>query len=573
MGIKNSKGNQNFIANFKEKFLAKKTAKQLQKQQKLAVSSSDKEKKSFGGFLQNSFVTMKKSFQKLLSSCKKISLKKSLQSLLHSKKKKTAILAILVFIVFVISMVSLCTHLGSFVEKHESKMYYVDDQGIKYLEIDNGFITEKLIVESGDILPTIQDYFSENYEIQKDATISYFEGKNGISIESFTFEKEGNVYVRGIREIDVVIHNGKEYATKLIIKDTKDPYVTLQDLTITEGESLDPESFVSLYVDDSQIQEHTSYFPESINYSTAGVYDVTIKVCDLGNNCVEGVSKLTVRKGEASSANSSGNNKNQTSPSKGSSSGSGSGSSSSSKPSSSGSSGSSSSGNSSHTQTPSQGNSTPAPRVFVKTVTEENGIYKYDDHYGARLNYYAYSVTYNLYSDGYKEVTNIQGHTYTLYDPKGYVGNFTALKKEALTYISNNSSVNNAASYFLTATNKKRAEKGVSALVLNDDLNKIAQIRAMEIAYSQIGTDSKGNHIRPDGSSFSTIFTAYGYKATIKGENFVSGGTTISNYDAFTSLVGSSSHLANMVNGNYTKMGVGKFNFNGKIYWVQLFSN
>lgn len=251
MEKKDIKNNTNFITKLKDKRLARKAARQLQKQQKLATPSKGW-KPILGEKIKRFPVKGKELFTKLFYSIKHFSFLDYFKDFIHSKKKKTTVIAILVFFVFVVSVFSLLSSLTTLVAKQESKIYYIDDQGIKFLEIENGFITEKLVVESGDSLPTIQDYFSENYEIQSDATISYFDGKNGISIESFTFEKEGNVYVRGIREIDVVIQNGKEYSTKLIIKDTKDPYVTLQDLTITEGESIDPESFVSLYVDEDR---------------------------------------------------------------------------------------------------------------------------------------------------------------------------------------------------------------------------------------------------------------------------------------------------------------------------------
>lgn len=504
------------------------------------------------------------------------------------KKVKVSILAIICVVLFIISTVNVMSLLVSLMEQQQNNVYYYED-GMKFLEIENGFITEKLIVESGDVLPSISDYFSDDYEIRSDATISYFSGKNGISIESFTYEKDGVIYVRGIQELDVVIKNGKEYNTKLIVRDTTEPYVTLQDLTISEGEYVDPTSFVSLYIDNSQIQEHTAYYPDSIDFSKSGTYDLKVKVCDLSNNCVEGVSKLTIVKEASTSGPSTnnGNNKNETTssdknnsskPSSGSGSSSNSGGSSSSSGSSggssSGNSGGSSGGGSSGSIGSNEPNEPAPPRVFVETVVESNAIYKYDDHYGARMNYYAAKVTFNVYSDGYKEVINISGATYTKYDPSGYVINFPAIKKEAINYMQNNSeAINNVTSLFLSSTNEVRSERKVGTLTLNSDLCKIAQIRAMEIAYSGKTVDSQNYHIRPDGSRFSTIFNDYGYKASLTGENFARGAIGISNYTAFESLKDSTSHYQNMIYPNYKKIGIGKFSFNGYTIWVQIFSN
>lgn len=492
----------------------------------------------------------------------------------HSKKFKTNTLSLLVIAIFIVTTVNVLTLILNFIGGHQSTRYYIEDN-IKYLEIDNGYITEKLIVESGDLLPDIKDYFNESYEINEDATISYYSGKNGITIENFTYEKDGNLYVRGVQEIDVIINNGKEYTTKLVIRDTTEPFVTLQDLTITEGESLDPNSFVSIYNDNSQITEYEAYFPESINFSSAGVYDIKIKVCDYSNNCVEGISKLTVNKGNSENISVGNNNKNETSSSSGGSKPSGSsGNKNNNSSSSSGSSGSSGNNSGSSSGGSSKPDDTTPPRVFVKQITKKNSIYKYDDHYGARLNYYASTVTYNLYSDGYLETVNFSGNTYTEFDPSGYVGNFKKLKQEATTYMSTNKdAINNATNLFLQETNKVRSSVGAGNLTINADLNKMALMRAMEIAYSQVITSSDGKHIRPDGRRFDTMFTDYGYSSKVRGENVAYSSSTTTNYNAFLSLKNSSGHYQNMIKKDYKKIGIGKFTFYGKTYWVQLFSD
>ena len=79
----------------------------------------------------------------------------------HSKKFKTNTLSLLVIAIFIVTTVNVLTLILNFIGGHQSTRYYIEDN-IKYLEIDNGYITEKLIVESGDLLPDIKDYFNES---------------------------------------------------------------------------------------------------------------------------------------------------------------------------------------------------------------------------------------------------------------------------------------------------------------------------------------------------------------------------------------------------------------------------
>ena len=543
----------NFINKIKAK-VANMKVKRLQKK----AAKNNVPKVSFSTKMKSKFANLKN-----------FSWSNFINYIFNSKRFKTNTLSLLVIVIFLVTTINVLTMILGLIGGHQSTRYYIEDN-IKYLEIENGYITEKLIVESGDELPNISDYFSEDYEIREDATISYYSGKDGISIESFTYEKDDIKYVRGFQEIDVIINNGKEYTTKLEIRDTTEPYVILQDLTISEGESIEAKSFVSLYNDNSQITEYNAYYPDSINFSVAGVYDVKIKVCDYSNNCVEGISKLTVTKGSNDSNIVSNDNKNETT----SSGGKKPGNSSSSKPSGGSSSGggSSSSGSSGNNKPSKPDDDTPA-RVFVKTVVEKNAIYKFDDYYGARMNYYAREVTYNLYSDGYKEVVNYKTPYDSVYDSSGYVGNIDGLNNEATQYISTHSSaLSSVQNLFLEETNKQREKANVSNLSLDKNLSKIALIRAMELAYSQSPGTNGTQHIRPDGRRFDTIYTEYGYKTNTRGENFVDGIYSISNYTAFQSFVKSSGHLKNMTNPVFKKMGVGKFTFQQRTYWVQLFA-
>lgn len=482
---------------------------------------------------------------------------------------------------FVVSIAVISIGLNSIFGRQESKLRYKIEDGIKYLEIENGFIKEKLIIESGETLPNIRDYFDDNYDVLDTATISYFKDKEGISLGDFTYEIDNDIFVRGTGEISVIINNGKEYETKLIINDTIVPDVALDDVTISEGEKVDAKDFVAIYDDNSQLEQYSAEFVNAKNYSKAGIYDVKINICDGSNNCIEHTATLTVKKieedktkpdgGTISKPNNSGSSSK---PSGGGSSSkpSGSGGTTTKPPSSGSSGGSSGSGSSSGG---SSGGTTPS-RVYVKTITEKNAVYKLKKtEFNTTYRYYAENVTFDVYSDGYKKVKAYSGNTWLTYDPKEYKGNMAALKKEANSYIAlDPTQIENTRYIFLKNSNEVRAKYGRKALVLDDELCKVAQVRAIEIAFSQkVINESTHKHIRPDNRSFSTIFDDYGYKFSsgthTMGENFAAGQP--SDKRAIDDLIASKGHRDNIINENFTKMGVARFNFLGRSYWIQLF--
>ena len=90
----------------------------------------------------------------------------------------------------------------------------------------------------------------------------------------------------------------------------------------------------------------------------------------------------------------------------------------------------------------------------------------------------------------------------------------------------------------------------------------MANIRAQEIV-------EKWSHERPDGSNVTAIAAQYGYSYRVLGENLAKGQPTET--EAIAAWMASEGHRANIL-GNYTKMGVGIFSANGRMYWVQIFA-
>ena len=111
--------------------------------------------------------------------------------------------------------------------------------------------------------------------------------------------------------------------------------------------------------------------------------------------------------------------------------------------------------------------------------------------------------------------------------------------------------------------NEERAKAGLSPLTVNSKAANAAQTRAREI-------EKSFSHPRPDGSSFNTALTEAGVSFRGAGENIAYGQTTPQ--QVMEGWMNSSGHRANILNANYTSIGVGHYkNGAGVDYWTQLF--
>ncbi|SCI03598.1 uncharacterized protein%2C YkwD family [uncultured Clostridium sp.] len=111
--------------------------------------------------------------------------------------------------------------------------------------------------------------------------------------------------------------------------------------------------------------------------------------------------------------------------------------------------------------------------------------------------------------------------------------------------------------------NEERAKAGLSPLSVNSKAANAAQTRAREI-------EKSFSHTRPDGSSFNTALTEAGVSFRGAGENIAYGQTTPQ--QVMEGWMNSSGHRANILNANYTSIGVGHYkNGAGVDYWAQLF--
>ena len=112
---------------------------------------------------------------------------------------------------------------------------------------------------------------------------------------------------------------------------------------------------------------------------------------------------------------------------------------------------------------------------------------------------------------------------------------------------------------------EERAKSGLSPLTADRSVTSAAQRRAREI-------ETNFSHTRPNGSSFSTALSEAGVNYRSSGENIAYGQTSASS--VMQGWMNSSGHRANILNGNFTKIGVGHYkSASGVDYWTQLFTN
>lgn len=112
--------------------------------------------------------------------------------------------------------------------------------------------------------------------------------------------------------------------------------------------------------------------------------------------------------------------------------------------------------------------------------------------------------------------------------------------------------------------NAERAKGGLNPLTVSQEVQNAAQVRAGEIIQSF-------SHTRPNGASPFTALNEQNLKYTAAGENIAAGQATPQ--AVMDSWMNSSGHRANIMNPDFTHIGVGYIEGGGyKTNWVQLFA-
>lgn len=120
------------------------------------------------------------------------------------------------------------------------------------------------------------------------------------------------------------------------------------------------------------------------------------------------------------------------------------------------------------------------------------------------------------------------------------------------------------ASAVLDLVNEERAKAGVSPVRLDTRAGEAANVRAQEIRQSF-------SHTRPNGSGFETALREAGITYRASGENIAYGQS--SPVAVMNAWMNSAGHKANILNPEYSAMGIGHVNVGGVDYWTQLFFN
>lgn len=121
-------------------------------------------------------------------------------------------------------------------------------------------------------------------------------------------------------------------------------------------------------------------------------------------------------------------------------------------------------------------------------------------------------------------------------------------------------------------TNTERAKNGVAPVTLDEGLTAAAMVRARESA-------SSFSHTRPNNTSFYTILDDFNLTWMSTAENIAAGNAAAGGSSpemAMDLWINSSGHYKNMINDEYSKIGVGCIyipNSTYGYYWVQLFQN
>lgn len=117
----------------------------------------------------------------------------------------------------------------------------------------------------------------------------------------------------------------------------------------------------------------------------------------------------------------------------------------------------------------------------------------------------------------------------------------------------------------LQLVNQERAKVGLPALTLNSNLSNVATIKAKDMAVNKYF-----DHNSPTYGTPFQMMQKFGIKYSYAGENIAAGQTTAQ--QVMNSWMNSSGHKANILNKNYTQIGIG-FYTGGlyNYYWVQQF--
>ena len=122
------------------------------------------------------------------------------------------------------------------------------------------------------------------------------------------------------------------------------------------------------------------------------------------------------------------------------------------------------------------------------------------------------------------------------------------------------------AAQVLSLVNQERSKRNLKPLTLDSKLNEVATEKARDMAIN-----GYFSHDSPTYGSPFDMMRSFGVDYRSAGENIAAGQKSAA--DVMQSWMNSSGHRANILNANYTKLGVGYYAGGSyKTYWVQEFT-
>ena len=113
--------------------------------------------------------------------------------------------------------------------------------------------------------------------------------------------------------------------------------------------------------------------------------------------------------------------------------------------------------------------------------------------------------------------------------------------------------------------NEKRAEAGLGHLAIDETMMAGAEIRAEE-------QKASFSHTRPDGRTCDTVFDDLSIPMSYFGENLAMGGDGTPSV-IVDSWMNSEGHRANIMDGEFDRIGVGCYESGNCTYWAQIFAD
>ncbi|MDE5556275.1 MAG: SH3 domain-containing protein [Ruminococcus sp.] len=150
--------------------------------------------------------------------------------------------------------------------------------------------------------------------------------------------------------------------------------------------------------------------------------------------------------------------------------------------------------------------------------------------------------------------------------PSGMPYAFRNIEASAIVSANDDETLAGYAQRIWELVNEERAKEGLNAVTFNPELNRIANIRASEVMQTS-------GHTRPDGSSWSTLFSENKISVGTCGENILSmSGMSDIVGTAMSAWMGSQVHRNNIMNEDYNHIGVGIVQDGDNYYLIQIFS-